>query len=217
MTTFNPNKPQPGDKLNKSQLDLLLNNQQLDISFQEDHYTFSNGTTNNGKHNQMTTPLIDPPAHHTTAPDEPKIYAMQDSANLGVLQYSRGGSDAVPTPLTSLHSGTPFAMATNEIVQLFDFTGLTYAFCIFMAKGFQAAGATNPISGFAQLSWDGTRLSCWNPTAAKFGTNPIVAIAPRIRALPEFTNDASPLFSIQNAGGSITDVTWTIQFLRSQL
>ena len=150
---FKNNIPQPTDNLLDSQGDLLNNNAQLDTSFGIDHYTFSNLTTNNGKHNQVTTPLIIGGAHPATAAAEPKMYAMQDSANIGVINYSRGPSNAVPSPITCLHGG-PTPVSLNTVVNILDFTGIT------LSLGTVYAGF-NSILGTAvgiTFYWDGTNF-----------------------------------------------------------
>ncbi len=147
--------PQPGDFLSDSQGDLLGNMQQLDISFGVDHYTFSNLTADNGKHNQITTPNHTPAGHPSTAANEPKFYAMQDSTPLGVIQYSRGPSDAVPTPVTYLHSGAPATLASAATINLLDFTGLTLAIVTVMGSG-SLGGVVNDVF------WNGTGFNIVN-------------------------------------------------------
>lgn len=149
--------PQPGDFLADSQGDLLANMQQLDISFGIDHYTFSNLTANNGKHNQVTTPNHTPAGHPSTAANEPKFYAMQDTAPLGVIQYSRGPSDAVPTPVTYIHSGAPASILSSGVVNLLDFTGLSRA--IVTVMGFYDIGSV-----INDVSWNGSGFNIVNQT-----------------------------------------------------
>lgn len=158
---FLPNIPQPGDELADSQVDLLGNNQQLDTTFGIDHYTFSNLTTNNGKHNLVTTPIVVGATHPTTAAAEPKFYAMQETANIGVIQYSRGPSDAVPTPVTKLQSPStgiivPFGGTTN----ILDFSGM--GVCI--ATVWFASLPPSPIP-VGQYSITNSIIVGWNGTA----------------------------------------------------
>lgn len=130
---FVPNIPQPTDFLSASQEDLRQNNLQLDTSFGIDHYTFSNLTVNNGKHNQVTTPLIIGAVHPTTSATDMKFYAMQDTAPIGLLQYSRGwdasGSiSGVPSPVSYLQSPNAAQVLgdnINDVVNILDFTGVT--------------------------------------------------------------------------------------------
>lgn len=126
---YDPNIPQPNDDLDDSQGDLLANFQQLDTSFGIDHYAYSNGTVNNGKHNTVTTPLVipnpAPPYVHPTTTTDPKFYAMQDSVNLGVLQYTRGPSNAQPTALTCLQSpSAPITLAPMTTTPVLDCSGI---------------------------------------------------------------------------------------------
>lgn len=138
---FNPDIPPSGQFLDDSQPVLLTNNKALDNIFGVDHYKYSTGTTDQGKHNQVTTPIISGSAHPTTATDEPKFYAMQESANQPVLQYSRIGSSGVPSPLTSINnvSGgeTLAASATTNVI---NSTGLSFLHFVVYAS------ARNPSS-----------------------------------------------------------------------
>lgn len=134
---FVANIPQPTDFLSDSQEDLRQNNLQLDASFGIDHYTFSNATANNGKHNQVTTPLIIGAVHPTTSATDMKFYAMQDTANIGLLQYSRGwdtvGSiSGDPSPVTSMQSPVAGLTILNggglgSNTDMVDLTGVSFA------------------------------------------------------------------------------------------
>lgn len=128
MTNFNNNIPQPNDLLSDSQGVLLTNNQALDATFLIDHYTFSDNTANSGKHNTVTTPIITGSAHPTTSATELKLYAMQDLAAIGLLQYSRGTSDATPTPITEFQGPLAGSVVLNAAnLSLIDLTGITRA------------------------------------------------------------------------------------------
>lgn len=119
---FVANIPQGTNKLKTSQQQLLANNLQLDASFGTDHYAFSNTTANNGFHQKVTTPdqVTDP-----TTTTNPILYG-KDSFNAGIIQYSKGVSDAVPTPLTSIHSAsTPISITPGSTSNVFDFTGMS--------------------------------------------------------------------------------------------
>lgn len=130
---FVANLPQPTDFLSNSQEDLRQNNLQLDASFGIDHYTFSNATADNGKHNQVTTPKIIGAAHPTTSATDMKFYCMQDTANIGLLQYSRGWDTAgaisgVPSAVSYVQSPNApqvLADAVNSFISILDFTGIT--------------------------------------------------------------------------------------------
>lgn len=118
--TFNPNIPSSGDKLSSSQVVLLANNQALDNTFGIDHYKFSDATGDVGKHQTVTTPNIDIP----TTTTDPKIYGHEVTAAVGTLQFSRGESDANPTPLTQ-KSGVIASLPALTNTNLLDFIGVT--------------------------------------------------------------------------------------------
>jgi hypothetical protein len=198
---FLPNIPQPGDFLDDSQNDLLNNNMQLDASFGVDHYAFSNGTSYNGFHNQITSPLIVGGVHPTTAVGIPKIYAMQDSANAGVLHYSRGPNDAVPTPLTTLQSqASPITLNNGSNLTIFNFTGLSRSIAMLYAIDYETINVVYPYI-FSLVMWNGTAIVSKDISAsAAFST----------------VSSGSNLI-IQNATGTnMTQLFWTLQFLRMQ-
>lgn len=125
---YTRNEPLAGDDLDVSQPKLATNTNGADDSFGVDHYKFSDLTVNNGFHNKVTTPLIIGAVHPTTAANVPEFYAMQDYASIGVIQYSRGPSDAVPTPLTSLQSVSGgVAVGAASSTPVFDFTNVIRA------------------------------------------------------------------------------------------
>lgn len=150
------NQPVATDDLSISQPILAANTNSADASFGIDHYAFSNLTVNNGFHNTVTTPLIVGAAHPTTIAAVPKMYGMQDSVNLGVIQYSRGPSNAVPSPLTHLHStAAPIVLASGATTNVFDFTGLALAICMLYTTSYDVT-ATNKVS---YIVWTGSALS----------------------------------------------------------
>lgn len=123
--SYNPNIPNATDLLSNSQGQIKTNFQTANTSFGVDHYSFDNGTASNGFHNKVTTPLIVGGVHPTTV-NEPKLYAMQDSVNAGILQYSRGPNNAVPSPVTCLHSpSTAIFLGIGASTNILDFTNIT--------------------------------------------------------------------------------------------
>lgn len=146
---FKPNIPQPNDVLSDSQGDLLTNNQDLNTSFSVDHYAFDDVTANNGKHNQLTTPIISGGTQPTTASDEPKFFAFQPTTTVAspsvlrpsVLQYSRAGSDAIASPLTTIQSTVAAIPLSTVATDILDFSGMSPAYgqVSIMATGGQMA------------------------------------------------------------------------------
>lgn len=138
MSAFLPNIPNANDFLDTtSQPQLKSNNQALDARFGVDHYKFSDATGQSGKHNTVTTPIfIDSPPTGlppVTIATEPKIYAFQQTAPFGVLQYSKGWAVAaaqsqVPSPITTVQSqATGISLGPKNTAYVMDFTGLPRA------------------------------------------------------------------------------------------
>jgi hypothetical protein len=199
---FIANTPLATQKLKDSKPQLLGNNIQLDASFGVDHYTFSNGTTDNGKHNQVTTPNIVGAVHPTTLADEPKFYGMQDSTQSGVLQYSRGPSDAVPSPLTRLHGFTP-GVANGATINVFDFglpDVITRSIAVLMTY-------VEPLTAekVRQINcyWDGTTLIVKNVSVGGVG-------------ITLNGTSTGSILQILNSTGSAATIYWTLEFQRLQ-
>lgn len=200
--TYNPAIPQAGDDLSDSQPQILSNFAVADTSFGIDHYKFSNLTANNGFHNQMTTPLIVGGVHPATAAAVPKMYAMQDSANLGVINYSRGPSSAVPTPITNLQSAsTTFTMVNNTSVNVLDFSGLTRALGSAYAMGVR--GGINRNIEFL-ISYDGTTLT----------VNQVFPVATSA-SLFQFIAVGTMLVLSNTTGSTVSDIFWSLRFQRT--
>jgi len=177
------------------------NSTQLDTTFGIDHYKYSDQTANNGKHNSVTTPLIVGSAHPVTAAAEPKFYAMQDSANVGVIQYSRGPSSAVPSPVTTLQSpAAGIVVIAGGTTNVLDFTGLARAVCMLYASSLPASPVIAPnytASVAYNLSWNGT-----------------IFILPANQPLIGITNTGN-ILQLKSNGGTGT-IFWTLQMLRLQ-
>lgn len=130
---YNPNIPQANDFQDVSQGDILANFMQLDTSFDVDHYKFSDLTTDNGKHKQVTA--VSQTSHPTTGSGETKIYAYKESVapltNLGPMIYARGESNSYQTPISPLQSpsgGT--AIGTSTTVDIFNFSNMTNVYAM---------------------------------------------------------------------------------------
>lgn len=201
--TFNPNIPAPNDLLSVSQGQILANFTSSDNSFGVDHYKFSNLTSSNGFHNKVTTPVfVDTPA--TGLPPvtttNPIFYGFQDSANLGVLQYSRGPGDAVPTPVTFKQSpSTPLTIAASGgTINVLNFTGLTQAYAMAYATDSKTVSG-DPVFAMYFVSWTGTILTAFN----------LAGLVLQFEASGSFLNLKN------NASIALNNVYWTLQFLRT--
>lgn len=200
MSVYVRNQPLSTDDLDVSQPKLATNTNASDDAFGVDHYAFSDTSGNRGFHNKVTQPLIVGSAHPTTT-TAPIIYAMQDSSNLGIIQYSRGVSDAVPSPLTTLQSSSgAIVLGSGATTNVFDFTGLSRASG--MVYGFNAAtvnGNADPRLVYYVI-WDGTNLY----------VSQIVSVFTFIAQA-----SANVLQLKQASGFTFSNVYWTLQFLRT--
>jgi len=150
---FNANIPQPTDRLSTSQQDLLNNNSALNTVFGIDHYPFDNATANSGFHNVVTQPLI-VGSNHPTTTTNPKIYAMQDTSNIGVLQYSRGPSNSWPTPITKRQSpSTAISINGGATSNVIDFTGANLIIGTLYIANASTTNASNVKNGVAQFTY----------------------------------------------------------------
>jgi hypothetical protein len=205
MPGFKNTIPQPNDDLSVSQGDLRLNFQSCNTSFGIDHYPFTDLTANDGKHNQVTTPIITPNAYPTTAASEPKFFAFAESQvgstlPLGALQYSRGPSNAVPTPITFLQSPVlPITLASNTATNIVDFTGLKD--CMFMAYA-TITNTTNPLTSTQVASGH-----YFLPSAVK--TIRLVSLTPS-----GFIDGGNGILQYKNTSSGSVDIYWTVQILR---
>lgn len=202
---FNPLIPQPADFLSQSQGDLLNNNGFLDTSFGIDHYKFSNGTISNGFHNKVTTPsfITNPavlPNVEPTTTTDPVFFGFQPLdilgvpiTNLGVLQYSRGPTNAIPTPVTSLHSPTLPVInlaPLGGVSPVLNFAGIPKAFCTLYIMG--SIAGPSLVFKVCEIAWDGAAfnyIQSGTPKASNVGT----------------------LLNVENSSGvAVNGVSWTL-------
>lgn len=202
---FNPNRPIASELLSDSQPLLLSNNQALDTSFGVDHYPFSNATGNNGFHNKVTTPVFvdsPPTGLPPVTTSDPIFYAFQDTANLGVLHYSRGPSDAVPTPLTNLYStSTPLSVVNGGSTTVLDFTGIALCHAVL----------TYSFRGFAPLvyQWLIRYETALTPAVLPIYFTPVVSFTPQF--------SGAVLSLVNTTGSGVSDLYWTLNLLRIQV
>lgn len=90
MSSYNPNIPQPTDKLKNSQPQILNNFSSANTSFGVNHFAFDNATLNNGKHNfvELVERTVIPPGLVT---GEETLYSKVVSAE-GQMFFTRGSS-----------------------------------------------------------------------------------------------------------------------------
>lgn len=216
MSLFIPTIPTSGQNLDFSQGQLLNNNAGLDTVFGVDHYKFSDATANKGFHNKVTTPQFYlnstiPPVYPTVSPittSNPIFYAFQPTdgsgtptTNLGLLQYSKGTSNAVATPVTSIQSAaTATVINASSTSAVFDFTGIGGAFCILVAADFVIVNKQI----IAYVIFNGTTL---NIQTLLSNSLPIGFTATAAGKVLQLNN---------TSGGAYSNIYWTLQFLRIQ-
>jgi hypothetical protein len=196
---FDPDRPIASENLSDSQPLLLSNNRALDTSFGVDHYKFSDGTENNGFHNQVTTPAQGSIPETTS---NPVFFGYKQTANLGVLQYSAGPSGAVITPLTKIYSpSTPISIGNSSSTPLLDFTGIVLAQALVLFTYTLVSGGT-----FNQL---------WS---VRYQTGPSTTVVSYNTFTPGLTLEfsGSVLSIVSNNVGASTNLFWTLDFERIQ-
>lgn len=192
------NQPVAADDLDVSQPNLVVNTNGSDDSFGVNHYKFSDTTANNGKHNTVQTPIIVGAVHPTTAANEPQFYAMQDYPAIGVLQYSRGGSDAVPSAVTYLQSpASAIPITSLGTINVLNFTGIASALCVVYIQDVSSS-AQSPVAQV--VSWNGSAF-----TFKVLGTLGTLQVG-----------SSGNIVIITNASGGTVNVKWSVQFLRIQ-
>jgi len=161
-------------------------------------------TINNGKHNVVTTPaFVDTPPTGlppTTIANEPRFYAFQVTAPLTVLQYSRGPSNAVATPVTSLHSTAAAipVLSTNSI-NVLDFTGLSEA----IADVYVYDAAFTAIPKYVNVYWNGTTFNIQGGATGQ------------IQVLS--TGNVLQIKNNTNPPGATLNIFWSLKLIRVQV
>jgi len=201
---YTRNQPIAGDALGTSVTYLANNTNAADDYFGEDHYAFS-ASSNNGLHKTVTTPayVVTPPSTigHPTTTTYPKIYGMQDTSNIGLIQYSRGINDAVPTPLTTIQSSaSPITLGAGASLNILDFTGIQTAYANFYTfDALQFNPFYNAIF-FVNFSSSGTKQAIRVTQSGSFSLN-----------------FSGSILTLTNIGSSSSNnLYWTLQFLRIQ-
>lgn len=205
---YTRNQPVGSDDLDISQPFLTTNTNAADDSFGVDHYKFSDATSNNGFHNTVTTPVfVDNPP--TGLPPVtvaiPKLFGFQNSANIGILQYSKGPTTnplepTVPTPLTCLQSRSAgFTIANAATIDILDFTGSPGV----IAKLYAASmSAGIPAKLEALVVWNGLSISIIN----QYFPGGLTAISGGM---------SGEILRIQNGNvATLNSVVWTLDFMR---
>lgn len=140
--------------------------------------------------------------NHPVTTTDPKFYGMQDSANVGIIQYSRGPNGAVPTPVTTLQSpAAPITLGSLATTNVLDFTGLSKAYAVLYATNLDFPLGFDFCQAMAR--WNGTNL---------ITTNYQIGFANRISSLA-----SGNVLQVKNlTNTAMTQVFWTLQLIRIQ-
>jgi hypothetical protein len=199
MPVYQPGIPTGTVNLDVDYQNLQGNFEQANIVYGGDHYPFDNASPNQGRHNLVTTPPVVNNPPDGLPPATPtgvcKFYAYQKYSAIGLQQWSRGPSNAIPTPLTSLHGG-PISINPFDTENIIDLAGMTRVMLI--------------LSGFndAPLSADKKPLNSF--VVFSQGTGNVTAISSTILAVITGT-----MLGIKNGTPSTAGAYyWTITFIR---
>lgn len=200
--TYNLNQPISTQLLSQSAPLLQQNTNTVNSVFGIDHYPFTVG--NAGLHQQVTNVAGIP--HPAPSATQTVFYGTQDSTNLGLMQYSRRSSApgvGAPTPVTTVQSvstGGGISLSTSPTT-LFDFSGIGLAtFMVYIQQtgarvlNISNGSFTNNMGSPPVIS---TQLVTISPP-----TNPSISLV--------FSGTVLQM----SASVSISNVYWTLQFLR---
>lgn len=163
MPVYQPGIPTGTVNLDVDYQNLQGNFEQANIVYGTDHYPFDNASPNLGRHNLVTTPPVVNNPPDGLPPSTPagvcKFYGFQPYSAIGLLQFSRGPNNAIPTPLTSLNGG-PISINSTETANIIDLAGVTR--CMLMLSGFNDApllADKKPLNGFVVFSQGTSNLN----------------------------------------------------------
>ena len=206
---FTRNVPQSNELLSVSQPKILDNFNSSDDVFGIDHYQFSNTTPNLGFHKKATFP--DQNGHPASPLTNPTVYGTnQSGTQLGVLAYCKGPNrtdqgNQVSTPLTFIQSQeTGISVTNGSTINIFDFTGINRCFCRFMIGNINATPANQLI----------VESDFWFATISG---NPVFYIKSNYNTTPLQVSSSAYILTVKNnSGGALSDIYWSLQFLRIQ-
>ncbi len=199
MPVYQPGIPTGTVNLDVDYLNLQGNFQQANIVYGQDHYPFDNATPNQGFHNLVTTPPVVNNPPDALPPATPvgicRFYAYQKYAAMGILQWSRGPNNALPTPLTNIYGG-PVSIASLASANIMDFVGFTRVTCILSAFNDSATSNKNGVDAYVVYSQGTFNVTTGTPGSLSAGSSGTV------------------LQLKNNTGGTLGSVYWALQFIR---
>lgn len=203
------NTPLSSDNLaNVSQPQFNANFSALNTVNAINHYAFDDTTSNLGKHRVVQTPVqvVIP----LTVADEPAFYCSKPlspagTAPIPALQFSRLPSNGLATPLTCMQSpSTPITMNAATSINIADLTNITNTLIEFYAY---SVNSSFPSSAgiFVVLAYNGTVINFINNVSGQSGVKFTLSLSA-----------GKVLVLTNSSGGTISNVYWTLKFLRIQ-
>jgi len=123
---------------------------------------------------------------------------MQDSVNLGLLQFSRPPNNGTPSPITLLQSPTtPIIVADNASTNVLDASGLTILHGVLWALNVVSTRRQRA----SQVYWDGSNWVIYTDFTEK-STSLI------------FGATGSTLFIKNDSSGASMSIFWTLQIFK---
>ena len=196
MTSYQPTIPTGLVNLDVDYKNIQNNFQQLDTTYGVDHIKYSQ-PTNNGFHNQVTMAQITTNTDAVTTSTTNAIYALVKGA-APLLQFSRGISNSIPTPLTNIYSSSAaVVLANNATTNLMDFAGLSIAIAnVYAWDSVVGLATTNITTVF------------WNGVSFTLTTQPAIGI---------IVTSTGTVLKIKNtAGVALNNVYWVLDLVRMQ-
>ena len=191
--------PKPNDDLDVSQPQMRTNFSSANTTFGIDHYPFNDLSVSLGYHKVTHWPSETAP---TSNASYAQMYGRQQTAPLGVLQYSvRGLANQVPSPVTLIQSqAAAITLANGATTNILDFNGIAQA-------SFYVMGMDTGSIGFS------VSFGVWN--GATFDFNPISSVISGSTGNFFVLSSSGSVLRLQNASGSSkNNVYWTMQVLR---
>lgn len=199
------NTPILTDNLSVSAVQMNTNFATINTVFGIDHYDFTVAVPNGGYHKAVTTPdQVNAPS---TASTVASFYGLKPSTPVGIIQFSRGPSSPVPSPVTYLQSTSPLpSLGAGLTSNVLDFTGLSVAMAEAYAFDTSSTGPS-PLIAQAIVTWTGSTLLVNSMAFSISGT--------LTNATKLFFQTSGNILQIKNStSGSLTGVYWTLQLLR---
>lgn len=201
--SYTPNIPLGSQSVASTQQPINNNFTIANTAFGIDHQAFTVNGATQGFHKKVT--MGSNGSHPLTPLATPVIYANQDNASIGVINYSMPGGNTgapalVPTPLTSLQSPTAaIAMGNGTQSLVFDFVGIPNIITAVLYAENQVNSALFR-TAVSIINWDGAALHARNISQTNVDFS--------------FFVNGTQLELNNLTGSNLVNVYWTLQWIR---